>query len=359
MQTTVQELQVNRSDHRDTRLAAAESVGLGSGRVRVAVERFALTANNVSYAVHGDTLRYWDFFPLDDQWGRVPAMGVGSVVESAHDDIPLGSRYFGFYPMAEEHVIEATPTPHGMRDVGAHRSVHAATYVNYVDTATDPTFPAERTDEFLLLRGLFVTAQLVDDFITSHGDFGADQVVITSASSKTAIGTAFCLSSRGVRCVGVTSEGNRDFVESTGFYDIVVTYGEVEALEPSTPSVLVDFSGDGEIIGRLHAHFVDSLRHSSRVGGTHWAADGSPGFLPGPKPEFFFAPSRLKDRPSGADPEDAGPATARFHTFLEDSPRWLSIRRVCGGSAVRAAYEHMVQGMVPPDLGLICGFGGD
>ena len=55
---------------------------LAQGQVRLRVERFALTANTVTYATTGDTLGYWDFFPtgepceaiVDGELRQVPAL---------------------------------------------------------------------------------------------------------------------------------------------------------------------------------------------------------------------------------------------------------------------------------------------
>ena len=48
--------EVDRRDFRRTRTAASQSAGLSPGQIRLDVERFALTTNNVTYAVVGDML---------------------------------------------------------------------------------------------------------------------------------------------------------------------------------------------------------------------------------------------------------------------------------------------------------------
>lgn len=76
----------------------------------------------------------------------------------------------------------------------------------------------------MLLRPLLYTAFLLDDFVADNGRFGASTVVLSSASSKTAAGTAFFLAERGdVEVVGLTSAGNVSFVERLGVYGRVVT----------------------------------------------------------------------------------------------------------------------------------------
>jgi hypothetical protein len=115
-------------------------VELGDGQIRLRVDRFAVTANNVSYAGAGDLLGYWDFFPSSDPstWGRVPAVGYAEIVESRNADLPVGGRYHGWFPMAETVVFTATATRDGFRDDGDHRQMHAPIYRSYTRTDADP-----------------------------------------------------------------------------------------------------------------------------------------------------------------------------------------------------------------------------
>ena len=55
-------------------------------------------------------------------------------------------------------------------------------------------------------------------------------------------------------------------------------------------------AGDGAVTGAVHHHFGDRLKHSCRVGATHWEAEPGPESLPGPAPAFFFAPSQGQKR---------------------------------------------------------------
>ena len=162
----------------------------------------------MTYAVVGDMLDYWGFFPTEAPWGRLPAMGLGSVVESAHPDIAAGGRYFGFYPMSSDVVIAAEPRTDAVafRDAGPYRAQHAATYTDFRDVATDAMFNPDKVDEFLLLWGMFMTSFLVDDYLgdadAEGGVFrGAGQTLVTSASSKTSI----CLGPHAWPAVRVTT----------------------------------------------------------------------------------------------------------------------------------------------------------
>ena len=167
------QLEVNRDDFHETRTVETRGEGeterLEPGQIRLSIERFALTTNNITYAVAGDMLDYWGFFPAEPgtaptRWGRIPAMGLGSIVESAHPDLAVGGRYFGFYPMAAEVVINAGPHGSAFRDLGPHRANHAATYTDFRDVTTDAMFRPDQADEYLLLWGVFMTSFLIDDY---------------------------------------------------------------------------------------------------------------------------------------------------------------------------------------------------
>ena len=346
--------EVNRKDFRDTRTVEWDRAELAPGQVRLEVERFAFTANNISYALSGDMLDYWGFFPTEAPWGRIPTMGIGAVVESANPDIVTGGRYFGFYPMSTEHVVEARANSTGFVDIGAHRADHAAAYTGFIDIATDPGFPDDRVDEALLLRGLFMTSFLVDDFLDDNGFFGAEQTLVTSASSKTSIALAHCLAARGHRGVGITSAGNRGFVEDLGLYDEVISYDDIESLDGSVPSVVVDMAGDAGVRSRIHRHFDSALTHSCQVGATHWEQIGDDAELPGPTPAFFFAPSRMAKRNDDWGP---GELMARvgesLGVFLDAAPSWLTVEHSAGPDAVERIYRDTLEGRASASTGHI------
>lgn len=347
--------EVNRQDFRNTRTVDSSPVELTPGQIRLAIDRFALTANNVSYAVAGDMLDYWGFFPAEESWGRIPAMGLGSVVESAHPDIGTGGRFFGFYPMSTEVVIAAEPGEDAFTDIGVHRANHAAVYTNFSDVAADVMFRDDRVDEFLLLRGLFMTSFLADDYLGDHGFHDASQTLVTSASSKTSICLAVCLARRGHRSVGVTSTRNRAFVEGLGLYDEVIVYEEIDQLDPKAALGLVDMAGSDTIRSGVHAHFGECLRFSMTIGATHWEDSASGATeLPGPPPKFFFAPAQIAKRSQewGAA-ELVGRIAAAWHEFLDDTDRWLTVIHRSGPQEAAAVYHDLLEGRSDPSMGFV------
>ncbi|MDE0699299.1 MAG: DUF2855 family protein [Acidimicrobiaceae bacterium] len=349
------DFEVNRQDFRDTRIVDAASAELAQGQIRVAVERFALTTNNVTYAVAGDMLDYWGFFPAETPWGRLPAMGLGSVVETANPQIPVGGRYFGFYPMSDQLVIAAEPHRNGFRDIGAHRANHADTYTSFIDVGSEQMFQDHRADEYLLLRGLFMTSFLADDYLGDNGFAGASQTLVTSASSKTSICLAVCLARRGHTSIGLTSARNRAFVESLDMYQQVITYDEIDQLDSSAASGMVDMAGNGSVRSAVHTHFGDELAFSLTVGATHWEEQaGTADDLPGPKPEFFFAPGQIAKRTQDWGGTELTARIARsWHDFVESTDRWMTVVHRSGPAEISAVYRELLEGQADPSIGYV------
>lgn len=350
-------LEVDRADVGTTRLVDVPLAPLADGEVRAEVERFAVTANTVTYAVAGDMLGYWDFHPSELPWGRVPAMGWARVVESAHPEVEPGGRYFGWFPMSGQLTARVSPTAGGLRDDGPHRQEHAAVYRAWTDTRSDPDHPgddADAEDRHALLRGLFLTGFLAEEFFADANYHGAESVIVLSASSKTAIGFAQNAKARGaVRVVGVTSSSNTGFVQSVGSYDDVVSYDDLDAIDSGAEAVIIDMAGNRSVLADVHARLGDHVRYSMAVGMSHH--DAPPADIEhGPAPQMFFAPSEIPRRMEawGAAGYQERTAVA-LAAFVEGSKDWLRVERSHGPEAAERTWHEVADGHVPPDVGRI------
>jgi len=337
------------------------TIALASGQVLLAVEAFAFTANNITYAVFGDAMRYWSFFPAREGWGTVPVWGFATVARSAHPAIRSGERVYGYLPMSTHAVLQADDVTAGsFHDVSPHRRDLASIYNQYLRTAGDPGYDPTREAEQMLFRPLFLTGYLIDDFLADASFFGARSVVLSSASSKTAIGLAFCLSQRGreqCEVVGLTSRANAPFVESLGCYHRVVAYDDVASLPATTPTVFVDMAGDTAVTSAVHRHFGDALRYSCSVGGTHWENLAFGQEFPGPRPVLFFAPTHVAKRI--ADWGGAGLQSrmgAAWASFLPGVDGWITVDRSSGREAIERVYGDTLDGRADPRRGYILSF---
>jgi hypothetical protein len=354
---TITTLEVSKGDWGQTRLAEEEFDGqLQDNEVLLRADRFALTANNISYAGAGDLLGYWGFFPAEAGWGRIPVMGYGDVVASAHPSIEVGERVWGFFPMSTHLRVLAGEVSTGQFvDVSPHRADYAPAYSQFQRAIANPQYDPAREDQDSLVRGLFLTSWLCEDFIDDNGGYGASQWLITSGSSKTSIALGYAVRQRGkLQSVALTSPGNREFCESLGCYDRVVCYDEVGVLDAGVPSVIADMAGNAALLRSLHDHFADNVRYSCRIGATHHDQSGDTGEMPGAAPEFFFAPAQIQKRSAewGAAKfnERMGVDYLRFREFCD---AWLEVVRGYGPAAVEAAYREVLAGSASPRQGLI------
>ena len=347
--------EVRKSDWKQTRFAEGPAPEPGPGQVLFRVDRFALTANNVTYAFAGDLLGYWRFFPSDEGWGRIPVMGFADVVRSRHPAVQEGTRCFGFYPMGRHLVIApGAVSPTQIVDASEHRAGLAPTYAQYLPTSGDAVYAEKREDQILLMRGLFMTSFLADDFLAEQDYRGARAVLISSASSKTSIALAFQVKQGGrARAVGLTSTRNAEFVRKLGFYDEVVLYDRIASL-PKEPAVFVDMAGDGAVGAAVHEHFGDELRYDCSIGATHWSAPRRAEELPGPKPEFFFAPAQIVKRTKDWGAQGLSQRISSAWTrFCDASDAWLRVVRGRGREALERVYQDTLAGRSDPADGHI------
>jgi hypothetical protein len=332
---------------------------LGEGAVRLAVESFSVTANNVTYAVAGDSFKYWNFFPAPEGSGIVPMWGHARVIASNHPEIAVGERVYGYLPMASHlDVIPGRVSAGGFMDVAEHRQPMSPVYNSYTRLAADPEHDPAREAERMIFGPLFRTGFLIEYFLRGADWFGTEQLVVTSASSKTALGLASVArqSSPGIKRIGLTSRGNVAFVAATGLYDEVVAYDDLERV-PVLRSVSVDFAGNAELLGRIHRHFEDALAHSALVGMTHIEARSTFGggeALPGPKPALFFAPDHAVAFFKAHGPEKGGKlVAAAWHEFLKAADGTVGIERLSGLASARDTFTAMVAGQIDPAKGIV------
>ena len=69
------DFQIARDDLHRCRVVDARPRELEDGQARLSVERFGLTANNITYAKFGEAMSYWNFFPAEEGWGQ----GYGTI----------------------------------------------------------------------------------------------------------------------------------------------------------------------------------------------------------------------------------------------------------------------------------------
>jgi hypothetical protein len=359
--------EVAKNDLTNTRIVTVNlEEPLAENEVLLKVDKFALTANNISYGVAGDALGYWRFFPTSNeteqkQWGRLPVMGFADVVSSNCESIEVGERVWGFMPMASHvKILAGRLSKTGFSDVSPYREGLAPLYSAFERVNTNPFYQAKNEDYDILLRGLFTTSWLVDDFMFDNNYFNAKQYLITSASSKTSIALAFAIQQRGERpAIGITSKANKDFVESLGCYQQVVSYDEISSLDASVASILVDMAGGKTTLSAIHHHFLQQLCYSCRIGATqHNDIDINDTLrfdnLPGAKPEFFFAPTQLKKRMVDWGAAETMTQMSRsLLSYIEFCRSIISIAHTTNVNQVESVYQQVLAGKADASVGQV------
>lgn len=323
---------------------------LKKGEALLSVDAFALTANNITYGVAGDQIGYWQFFPQALPWGQIPVWGFGTVVASDVETLHVGQRFYGYFPMASHLRVEpGKVSPHGFVCQAEHRRALPQAYNQYSLATTELGFPPEEDRMRMLLNPLFTTAFLLAAQLKDAEYFSAESVLLTSASSKTAMSLAYLLNRfHNVKVVGLTSKPNLDFVQSLGVYQSVIAYEALEQLSVE-PAALIDIAGNSAVRARLHRRFADQLRHSSLVGITHYEAEpGERVPLPGAEPTPFFAPSQAEKMiKEGGQDRFRAELAEQWAGFICHAVDWFDLKVVSDGAGLERVYRDVASNPSP------------
>jgi len=352
-----QSLQVQKANLYEVQSSQQDMQELQDGEVLMKIEKYALTTNNITYAVSGSKLRYWDFFPAEEPWGIVPAWGFGVVIESKHPDLPVGERCYGYFPMSSHLKVQpAKVSEAGFKDGIAHRTALPPIYNYYMRVNNNPAFHPSIEDYLPIIQPLFTTSFLIYHFLKEQAFFDAEQVVLTSASSKTGLALGFMLrqfkSTDGKKIVGLTSPSNVAFVKSVGYYDQVIEYDNYTSELEQTGTVIVDFAGKTQLLEEMGTSLGDHLKHIALIGITDWKS--TKGFRGVPKSEFFFAPTHLQAKYKEWGQQKASAMINQsLAGFIADSKKLIEISYVDDIERLRELYLEMLDGKVDPKIGYI------
>lgn len=358
-------IDIDRDNIRTAQVVGEALPALREGEIAVAINLYAMTANNITYAVFGKPnglfgpdAGYWDFFAERDAPGRLPVWGFATVTDSRCDGIQPGERFYGYYPMASHAVLAPQRVSgSGFVDGTPRRAALPAIYNSYQRIEALGDYREADHDFWPVFRPLFLTGWLIADQFEDEGDYGAEQILIASASSKTAIGLGFSVQQRSgprPQTVGLTSPASVDALSAMGVYDRVVGYDAISSLDAGRAAALVDMAGNGDVTAAVHRHFGDALKASIVVGKSHWDAAPGAADLPGPPRQGFFAPGRSQKRVA-----DWGGAAfaqrmgASWLAFMQRAGELARIDRRSGAEAALAAYFEVLDGSADPKAGIV------
>ena len=363
------DLIISKSDLANTAWVERDKAPLADGDVRLNIEAFALTANNITYAAFADFAGYWNFFPTgDDTKGRVPFWGFAQVSESNAEGINVGQRVYGYIPASTDLVV--TPSklnPLSFTDAAAHRAPLPGFYNVYHFIENDGAYDAAFEDAQMLVRPLYATGWLIDDCLMER-EAPPSHVIVSSASAKTALAYASAAKKRvGLTLTGLTSAGNKAFTEATGLYDHTVTYDDMSACLDKGPAVHVDIRGNPAMRGPLAEALGGKLTTHLQVGATDWDAPRGADLPTQSSPqvansgsianEVFFAPGHAEVCATRLGPKQMATAlNTDMRAFYPIMTDLLSIQHIDARGGLVSAWQDTLAGRISPDHGLIVKF---
>jgi hypothetical protein len=366
------DLIISKTDLTDIEWREHETPALQDGEVRLRVEAFALTANNITYAAFADFAGYWNFFPTGEETkGRVPFWGFAHVAESKAEGVKQGQRVYGYLPASTDLVV--TPSklnPLNFTDVSAHRVPLPSFYNVYHFIENDSVYDAAFEDAQMLVRPLYATGWLIDDCLMER-EAPPAHVIVSSASAKTSLAYASAARKRsGLTLTGLTSASNKAFTEASGLYDHVATYDDMGAIVDAGHAIHVDIRGNPAMRTPLAEALGGKLAAHLQVGATDWDAPRGADLPTQTSPdvpnsgdianEVFFAPGHAEICAKRMGPKEMGTAlNADMRAFYPVMTDLLTIQHIDARTGLVKAWQDTLAGSVAPDQGLIVRFSAD
>ncbi|MBV7256173.1 DUF2855 family protein [Pacificimonas sp. WHA3] len=352
-----QRVMIDRADIKSATVGdGGDAPALARGQALFKIDRVALTANNVTYAAAGDMMGYWRFFPMPDGYGGLPVWGYGECIASKASGVTKGERVYGYWPLGEKLIVDVDDVDaRGFSDSSEHRQGLSPVYNRYDRAAEQPSSDRENTTA--LYRPLFTTGWLIAQQMLGASDYGARQVMFSSASSKTAIGAAWSYGTRKEappERIGLTSPQNVEFCEGLGIYDRVLAYDQLDRIADDKASAYIDFAGNRALRHAVHERFGPRLGYSMAVGMTHWTDVQSGEEAPPPEAKMFFAPTVMESeqRRLGASGLRSAMASA-WAEFVGFAGPHTDVETIGGIANARDAYERVARGDITGATSLI------
>lgn len=357
---------INLDDFRKTDLFNDFAVSpdtLKDGQVMVRIDKVALTSNSLTYVVGSQMgiMPWLDIFPAPEGMGHMPCWGFADVLYSKHPDIPEGERLYGFFPIASHAIF--TPgavNARGFTDVADNRAKVAAFYNEYSYITKESGYSPAFEDNMALFRPLFGTSYLLESFCEDQGFFEkADQIIVSSASSKTAMGFGYLLRKNHadqVKAIGLTSSRNKEFVFGLDCYDEVLTYDEIDTLDTRRATAFFDVAGNQNVLTHVHQRLGNAIVYSGHVGQTHWDDKDKRASEPlaGPCPVTWSGPDQvmlLRER--HGEKGFLKLVQASMIDFMMAAFAWITIVPSTGPDAIDARVKSMLEGEINADEGVI------
>ncbi|BFM08510.1 DUF2855 family protein [Halioxenophilus aromaticivorans] len=354
-------LEFNQKDFR--RLAVSNAavpthVQNAPGSMLVRLERFGFSSNNLASALAPGLASVWpQAFPAGTDRLRLPVWGVAQVVAANQAVFEPGACFFGCFPMTRFALIDPSMEPLERYGIGADQLLNP-TGGHLPVPADTQSGCYNAVDLQIMLRPLLMAAFMVMEELKESQFWHAQQIVVTCASSKTAMGLGYFLQQHfaersdgpSPQVIGLTAQSNVNFVRKHGHFDKVLSYEQFRAMDEAD-TVLVDFSGNFSVQRMLVYYLKQHLIHAYALGAAHWdeVASGELAM----SCEYFSALDFYYQR--HARSKDLN---YRFQQLWPNACgafiKWLKPQLVEGPDRVRWVYEQVLAGKSKPDVAYLC-----
>merc|ERR1711920_880896 len=186
-----------------------------------------------------------------------------------------------------------------------------------------------------------------------------NSVIISCASSKTAMALAYCLRMREMRFVyGLTSAEHLDFCKSTDLYHEVYTYDQINEMATNHTVVYMDFKCDGEVRQNITLRMGTNLMYSMTLGPAVFQKRMKDQLFEKRAREVLFDESSWRERRRMvAEVTKTGrneKLKYSFKSFIERMKKHVKLQQVCGVKAFQDMYEAVYSNQASPSDAFVC-----
>lgn len=336
------------------------------------IDKFSMTQMTIGYLMKGFTRTfggYHHFFSSkEDGVYRSAAWGIATVIESGHLKVPVGTRLFGPMPICKyfhQKVLRTIPASRNGDDPpvvefqNEDMPFNMQRFQEYEILAPSSAEDPEFEDWKLATKEIYTMAFYMDEqLLTETGQINS--VIISCASSKTAMALAYCLKMRGgsaieremEHLVGLTSKEHYDFVVSTGLYQEVYTYDDVESLPTDKTIVYMDFKCDGALRQAITLKLGTNLMYNMVLGPAVFQKRMKDQVFEKRAREVIFDESTWRERRRMvAEVTKTGrneKLRNSYKAYVERMKRYITVRHSCGLEQVKDVYENIYGNKASP-----------
>lgn len=377
--------------------------------IKFKILKGSLTANNKFYLDFGDKppFHFFKCYPIvpeqsslvssssnsnddvvnNENYAHPCVWGIAQVTESQLDNVQVGTKYIAMLPIGES-VSFRTPRV-DTEDDNVLIVDRPTTNPDYnVFRKLDDEDDEHYEDLALACSPGIITGFGLNFHLRNCDFYGADALVVTSASSKVALALAVYLKHNDnpvtKKIIGYTSESNEEFCRKTGLYDEIMGYEDALNCERRAKKkmkyVIVDIAGRGEVYNRnIQEPGIEIVKLLS-IGNASGTANkqstfasfsmiakvklvltmmGAPSMFSSwmnPVQELYLIFNHMADLKKEWGAEKLRATLNEYERIFckaATDEEWISVRTCDTEESIQKAFEEIVQGTVPPSETII------